>query len=229
MRDLLTAACLLAAGTSLLAAQPSAMTGSDDRRSRGGVSAGMGVTYMNPADIVELVNATPGAVERISQFRSGVEFFGCFSLPLHPEWVLKLEYAYQLGSCNINTTGDPAQYGITVHAPTAILQYVLTERGVYNVRVGVGGGYWFGSVSEKYVYIDDRYDGAGPGFVLDLEGNTAFGDNFYAYLGGTARWQFIGELADANGRSPGNVAVGSATTLHAFGVGARLGFTYYLF
>jgi len=208
--------------------QPAA-GGSMEPRSRGGFSAGMGVVYMSPPDIVDVVNSTPGSLERAPSFKSGVEFFGAGSIPIGRDWLVKVEYAYQLMSYTIATANDIAEYTVTIHCPTVIAQYVLFERGLYNLKIGAGGGFSAGTLSEHFFYIDDRFTGSGPGFVLDLEANTAFGEDFFAYLGANARWQLIGELSDSSGRSPGFSAGGSRPTLQAFGVGARLGFTYYFF
>jgi hypothetical protein len=197
--------------------------------SRGGFSAGMGVISVNAADVVELVNSTAGVVDRAPSFKSGVEFFGAASIPVSRDWLVKVEYAYQLASFNTIAMGGPAEFTVSIHCPTVIAQYVLVERGLYNLKLGAGAGYSVGSLSERYVYIDDSFSGSGPSLVLDLEANTAFGENFYAFLGANARWQLIGELSDRGGRSPGIAADGNRPALHVLGVGARLGFTYYVF
>lgn len=217
--------CLLAFAE-LCQSQPAAGAGS---RSRGGFSGGMGVIYVNAGDVIDLVNSTAGALERVPLFKTGVEFFGAGSIPLSHDWLVKVEYAYQLASFNTATTGGPAEFTVRIHSPTVIAQYVLAERGLYNLKLGAGAGFSVGSLSERYVYIDNSFTGSGPSLVLDLEANTAFGEDFYAFLGADARWQLIGELTDSGGRSPGVAADGSRPTLHVFGVGARLGFTYYLF
>jgi hypothetical protein len=63
---------------------------------------------------------------------------------------------------------------------------------------------------------------------LDAEGNTALGESFYAYLGVNIRWDFIGKLTNDAGLPPYNAGTtGSATTMQFFGLGARLGFTFY--
>jgi hypothetical protein len=196
---------------------------------RSGVSAGMGITYTRASDAVDLVNSTQGALERVGEFNTGVEFFGAFSFPLGEEWMLKLEYGYQIESLNIATAVETAQFTITQHCPTVILQRVLAQEGLFNIKAGAGLGYHFGTLAAKYLYIDDQFTGSGPGMILELEGNTALGEQFFVHLGLNGRWELIGRLSDSLGRSPGLNAAGEQTTLNSFGVGARLGFTYYLF
>lgn len=66
----------------------------------------------------------------------------------------------------------------------------------------------------------------GIGTLLELEGNTALGEDLFAHLGIQTRWDFIGDLKDGKGKSPfGNSA---AASLHFFSIGARLGMTFYL-
>jgi len=197
------------------------------RALRPGFSASMGVSYVNPTDIVNLVNSTPGTTDRVSDFKAAVEFYGGFSLPLSEVWALRVEYAYLLGSYNVASGFGPGEYTFVTHMPSIVGQYVLVNEGVYNVRVGFGGGYHFGSLTQRIANLEDTYAGSGLGVLLDLEANTAFGDHLYGYLGALFRWEFVGGLTNENGQSPRVTTGSSATTLNFFGIGARLGFTYY--
>ena len=49
---------------------------------RGSLSAGMGVSYLAPKDIVALVNVTAIPSERLSPFHAAGEFFGAAAYPL---------------------------------------------------------------------------------------------------------------------------------------------------
>ncbi len=198
-----------------------------------GVSGGLGVSYMRMPDVVDLANiasASLGAYQKLSGFKTAAEFFGAVTIPCSPDWVLKLEYTYMLASYNVPTaygTGQ-AEFNATIHLPSLIIQYVLMNEPVYNVKIGAGGGYHVGALDVSYFTQNDRYSGSGPGFVLDAEGNTAFGESLYAYLGVNVRWDFIGKLTNNAGLPPYNAGdSGSATTMHFFGLGARLGLTYY--
>jgi len=185
---------------------------------------------MSMTDVVDLANATMGNYQRLPEFKSAAEFFGAATVPVSHDWVLKLEYAYVLASYNVSTTfgNGQAEYTAMAHLPSIIVQYVLLNEPVYNVKIGAGGGYHFGTLEAKFFTQDDRYSGTGPGLVLDAEGNTAFGESLYAYLGMNLRWDFIGELTNSMGMTPGVSGEGiAATTMQFFGLGARLGFTFY--
>ncbi|MEW6509347.1 MAG: hypothetical protein AB1428_00160 [Bacteroidota bacterium] len=194
---------------------------------RPGVAAGMGVSYLSARDVVDLVNATAIPGERVAQFRAVAEFFAAVSYPLNDEWIIKAEYAYLAGSYSVPSAFGPADFAITAHLPSVILQYVVAEQGVYNVKLGAGGGYAAGSLTEKYLSLDDRFSGNGGGAVVEIEANTAFGDNLYAYLGANLRWSFVGELVNRASLPPGRGSGGGGTSLNFFGVGARLGVSYF--
>jgi hypothetical protein len=195
-------------------------------KSRAGISAGMGVSYVSPQDVVDYINGAVGSSQRLPEFKSAVEFFGALAFPITADWILKFEYTYLLGTYNVSSQFGPAEFTFGVHMPTLIAQYVLIEEGAYNVKVGSGVGYHFGSLSEKYLTVDDKLTGNGAGALLDLEANTAFGQDFFGYLGGNLRWDFIGKLTNSSRTSTANSA-GPSPTLQFFGIGARLGFTYY--
>jgi hypothetical protein len=218
---------LLVAFVGLLAAGADCQT--PDPTPRGGAGAGMGVDYLKRTDIVNLVNRTPGVLERLPDFKAGAEFFGFVTVPLSATWALKLDYTFMIASYNVETTTGTAEFALTTHAPSVLLQYVLTERGVYNFKIGAGAGPRFGALSEKYLYLDDTFSSTGVGFALELEGNTALGEDLFVHLAAGARWESVGEAKNELGKSPGSATSGSPVTLDGFGVGVRLGLTYYFY
>ncbi len=195
---------------------------------RVGLSAGLGVSYVNAVDIVNRINSSLYSIgvttERLADFNSAVEFYTALTVPIDKDWVAKLEYAYLLASYNVATIYPSSEFSVVTHMPTLIGQYVIVYHETYNVKAGFGLGYHFGSYVERYYTADATYSGSGFGAKLDLEANTAFGENLFAYLGGDLRWEFIGKLS--NSQSP---ATNSEVlpTLHFFSIGAKLGFTYY--
>ena len=190
---------------------------------RTGISIGMGVSYVNPQDIVDYVRGRVGRGQDLPEFKSSVEFFGALSIPLSNDWLLKLEYAYLLGTYNVQTILGPGEFSFSAHMPTVIGQYVLVNEGTYNVKVGAGGGYHVGVLSESFGTLNDKLTGHGLGTVVELEANTAFGEDLYGSIGGNLRWEFIGDLTS----STRAVSAGSIPTLRFFALGVRFGFTYY--
>ncbi len=204
-----------------------AADGGQTPSSRIGISAGMGVSYLTQRDLVDMINGgfTPG--RRVEEFNSAVDFFGSVFIPLSADWALRAEYTYLLNTYNIAAAFGPGEFTTTVHMPTLVVEYILVEEGLYNLSGGLGAGYHVGVLNLKYGTINDTYTATGPGMVMVIHGNTAFGEDLFVHLGVNARWEFLGELRNANGQSPGKGAQGNAATLGSFGVGARLGLSYY--
>lgn len=197
----------------------------DDVVPRVALAAGMGVNLHNAQDIVALINNSGVVSRRVDEFKSGVEFFGSVSVPLSTEWVVKLEYAHLIASYLEGTSFGSAEFSYFVAMPTLIGQYVLHSERMYNFKVGVGGGYHFGAYSQRYSLVDGKYTSTGVGTLIELEANTALGENVFAHLGTQVRWDFVGDLKNASGNSPGGSFV---TSLHFFSIGARLGVAVYL-
>jgi hypothetical protein len=193
-----------------------------------GVSAGMGVDYINQQDLVEMINGSYTLGKRVDQFVAGAEFFGSGRYLLSPDWALKVEYAYIINSYTTDAPYGPGEFTVTVHAPTLIVQYVLFAETHYDIRAGIGAGYRFGALEIAYATVQDRHTASGPGLMADLEGNTALGDNVYVYLGGIVRWDMMEDLRNASGRSPGVNASGRAATLGQFALGVRIGLSWFL-
>lgn len=209
------------------AAAPPAPGDAPEASPRSGIAAGMGVLYLSARDVVDLVNSSANPAERVAQFRAVAEFFGAASFPVSDEWIVKVEYAFLTGSYSVTSFLGAADFSVTAHMPSVIIQYVIAERGLYNLKVGAGGGYYAGTLAEKYLTIDQRFSGTGAGVLAELEANTAFGEHLYAFLGVNLRWSFIGELTSESGRAPGRASGGGGTTLNFFAAGARIGLSYY--
>jgi hypothetical protein len=202
-----------------------AQTGTPEVSHRISITAGMGANYHNAQDIVNLINSNSLITRRVDDFQSGVEFFGTFGVPLSPDWEMKVEYVYLIASYSEGTPYGNAEFSYSLHMPTLIGQYVLHAERTYNFKAGIGFGYHFGAYTQKYSLVDGTYKGSGLGALIELEGNTALGDDVFAHLGTQIRWDFVGDLKNGAGQSPGGTF---ATSLHFFSVGARLGVTVYL-
>ena len=195
--------------------------------SRVAISAGMGVEYLSVPDVVDFINAlvAPYAVQRIPQFKSAVQFFGAVAYPLSQDWVLKAEYLYMLASYSPEV-GVSSDFTLTAHMPSVIVQYVLWDEGLYDLKAGAGVGYHVATLADRFLTINDKLTGSGLGVVADLEGNTAFGDHLFAYLGGDVRWEFIGTMKNSSSGSQTSGVI-AVPTGNGFGIGARLGLSYY--
>lgn len=194
--------------------------------SRIGLVAGMGVSYVNASDIVDLLNGrNPG--NKVPDFKAAVEFYGSALVPVNADWVAKLEYSYLLGTYNVTDLLGATEASFSAHLPSLVGQYVLIDHGLYNVKAGAGMGYHVGSYIERASGAENTYRATGVGALLELEANTAFGENLHGNLGVIMRWEFMGELTSSTGASPAAVRGIPPPTLTMFSAGARLGFSYY--
>jgi hypothetical protein len=192
------------------------------------VSAGMGANYQNPQDIVEMINGTYRPSSRVGEFIVAVDFFGSLHIPVSGSWIAKLEYAYLLTTISTSSAVFGAtEFTLSMHMPTLLLQYALIATPMYNLKAGIGAGVHFGGVEVRYWGLTDSYTASGPALALDLEGETAFAEHVFIYLGADARWSAVGELKNSAGRGAGVNNQGNAAGLHQFGIGARLGFSYH--
>ncbi len=207
----------------LLSAPLRAQAPEEQRFPRWSLAGGMGVAYLRAGDIADYATALSG--RRMSDFTTAVDFFGAADVPLSARWVLSAEYSYLLGG--INDLGPGTELTFRAHLPTLLVRYVLVEEERYNVRVGPGVGYHAGTLTVRYGTIAGDYSGSGPGLKLDVEANTALGENLFARLGVDLRWEFIGALRDAGGGELAAPLGADAPTLHWFSAGARLGATWY--
>ena len=188
----------------------------------------MGVSYVDAVDIVNVVNQDIEASEHVSQFRAGVDFFGAVVLPASEDYCIKLEYAYLLFSYSGTTLyGVSGDFTVVAHLPTLVFQYVLRDEGLYNFKIGTGVGYHFGTFTRNYGAGEERFSGAGPGILLEIEGNSALGDHLFANLVGNLRWDGIGALTNSSGAGPVATAGSPSARLHFFSLGARIGLSYY--
>jgi hypothetical protein len=198
--------------------------------SRFAIAAGMGVEYVSATDIADYINgltASVGVTQRVSSFKAGVGFFGAALMPLSEEFVLKGEYVYFIGSYNVATGYGPAEFTVTSNMPSLILQYVLWDETLYNLKAGVGLGYHFTTLTQKFLTLDGTLDGKGVGSVLELEANTAFGDHLFAYLGADVRFEFVGSLTNDMNSSSSTGSRGLAQpTGKSIILGGRLGLSY---
>jgi hypothetical protein len=191
------------------------------------LSAGMGANYVNPRDVVEMINGTYAPTSRVAQFTAVADFFGAVNVPVSPDWVVKLEYAYSLTTLNVSSSMFGAsEFTLSMHMPSIYLQYVLLATPMYHLKAGAGGGVYFGKLEVRYWGIDASYSAKGPGMALEMEGQTAFAEDLFLYFGANVRWAFVGELKNSAGRAPGVNVHGDAVSLDQFSAGARLGFAY---
>lgn len=173
-----------------------------DARKTVAISGGMGVSYIHASDLIDYMNQFTTANNKVSDFKSAVEFFAAPEISLSSDLGLKVEYAYLLTSYNFSQPSSGSyNFDYAIHMPTALVFYVI-EGEHYFVKLGGGMGYHFGKFTELSPNSgrESRYTSSGVGFKIELMGNTAFGESLYGVIGGDLRLDFIGTLKDSDGR-----------------------------
>ena len=188
---------------------------------------GMGVSLASDPHLVDYINVLVDPSQRVADFATDVEFFGGAEIPVDDEWAAVFEYSYLFKSYNLPTYGN-GTYTIfySLHLPVAMAQYVIPGKG-YFVKLGGGLGYHTGLIEQKTTLYptDITYAAHGVGVKLNAVGQTAFDEHLYAYIGGTLRWEFLGDVKDASGNT---LQYHSQTaSLSMFVVGLAFGLTYY--
>jgi hypothetical protein len=194
------------------------------QRSNITVAAGMGVSYINPFDLVDYMNQFTS--QKVPDFSSAVEFFIAPETCLSEDFNVKLEYAYLLKTQNIVGSFGSYSFDYSFHMPTVLLVYVIDGEGFY-VKIGGGLGYHFGAMTSLTPSSADenRYTSTGLGLKLELMGNTAFGESLYGLIGADLRLDFVGRLKDAAGRNP---MIGDRPVkLNFASAGIKFGLAYY--
>jgi hypothetical protein len=207
--------------------KPRADSSAQRLSSRFAIAAGMGVEYLGATDVTDYINglvASVGGAQRVSSFKAGVGFFGAVLVPITNDFVVKGEYVYFVGSYNSSVSFGQAEFTLTSHWPSVILQYVLWDQSLYNLKAGAGIGYHFTTLTQKFINDNADLKGKGLGTVLEIEANTAFGDHLFAYLGADLRFEFVGTLDRSYGSS--TTGAGGPPTGNAVSAGGRLGLSF---
>jgi hypothetical protein len=193
------------------------------------VIGGLGVTLVNAPSVTDYINRRYNPSERLDDFGVAVEFFGAFGARIHGPWAGKIEYAYLLRTYNLPdpSFGIENTFAYGIHMPTLLAQYVLAGTG-YAVKLGGGLGYHVATFTEEIVLEGKRsYTSRGLGLKAEAEGNTAFDEHFFGYIGVDLRANVMTEFKTAEGRrlviSPENDNAG----MSFFGIGLKFGFVYY--
>ena len=193
------------------------------------VFGGMGIALVSAPDMVEYINATSISSQRVDDFGTAINFFGGIEFPIAEGWGVKVEHSYLFKSYNfMGTNGALYDLLYEVQAPSVMLQRVYTGKG-YFIKAGAGGGYHFGSVTQKTSTfgIETHYTASGIGIKGEIVGQTAFDEDFFGYIGGEFGWEFLGKVKDGKGVLLSNSLRRQDASLNYFFAGLRFGVVYY--
>lgn len=194
---------------------------------------GMGASYGNNKSLntfigYELPNYnTLTESQKLSDFRTGLEFFVNAERQVTKNIGLKIDYGYFIKSNKLDLYQSNS-YDYTNHQIYLGINYIIP--GEYHfLKFGVGGGTVFSSLDSKS-YINNIGIFTSTGILAKAEGtfSVQMGKNLAGYLNGYIGNVFSGTLKDSNGKELKNV-IGDPVDLNSFMLGLRLGIEFYIF
>lgn len=201
-----------------------------ERKNTVAVFAGMGVHMVSAPGVVEYINAVSTLAQRVDDFGAAVDFFGGVEFPIDDEWGIKIAHSYLFKSYTFAEKVNGTTYEIfyATQSPSIIIQKIIVGKG-YFVKFGAGGGYHFGTLTQKISTFGTttEYTSNGIGVKTEVVGQTAFDENVYGYIGGSLGWEFIGDLKENDNKKLPMPNSAKTVSLNYFHAGIRFGMNYY--
>jgi hypothetical protein len=188
-------------------------------------SASMGLDFKSSPTLKDYINLyfAKGS-NQIASFKSSVSFSTEVDFKPISSFALGFEYNLQIDSYSAPAgAGGIYDISYSVHRPSIIGYYVIPGQG-YQFKFGGGLGYRYASLREK-IYSSIDYTATGFGVILKAEGNTLLSKNLYALIGGSLRYDSIGDLSDGSNKITNN-STGENVNLNAISLGIYLGLTF---
>lgn len=192
-------------------------------------SLGMGIEYSSTPSYTEYLRNELALSSRdsIKTFSTGIEFFGSFEYGFTNTISGKIDYSYYLRSNNYTISYYVFDYTIKSHQPYAMVFYNSINKN-FSFKIGAGAGYHFQVLENNISSINTlTYTSSGPA----LKGEVIFAPKFSPMLETYISGFFFGTTTTPLKDGNGNVlksTTGEEVKLGSFGVGARLGLSFYL-
>lgn len=193
-------------------------------------SLGMGINYSaSPSFTDYFKNELPaGTHDSIKTYSTGVEFFGGLEYGLSKTLSAKIDYSYYVRSNLYRFIYYIFDYTVTAHQPYIML-YFNNTNSKFRFKLGAGAGYHFYSLKNNVSASNQLYYTAGGfSFRGEFIFNPKFSKILETYLSGYVFGSTTSNLKDASGNTLKGTATGKEVNLGGYGVGARLGLSFYL-
>lgn len=189
------------------------------------ISSGMGIDLVYNPSIEEYVNVNFFDPEnKLKTFNKSLSVFGELTYSLNEKYQIGLEYNHTFFFYS-STYRNNYNLDYEIYKPTLIGYYVFPGNG-YEFKFGGGIGYRYAVLEEK-IFSTQEYNSSGVGILFKACGNTALGDNFYAYIGANLRFDYLGE-PDANGIKLVDQKTKENVNLNSLSFGIKLGVSYFI-
>ena len=203
------------------------------KKSYTSISFGMGALYGNNPSLKNFIQyripdySRLTRDEQLSEFFTGLDFFGGIERQITKKFSIKGEYSYFLKSYNVKFY---SQYDFSYysHQPYLMFFYVIPQEYSY-LKIGAGTGYINSKLSVKEYGTENSYNSNGFGFKTELILNAQIGRNFAGYLSGYLSKTFLSNLKDNNGKELLTNVTNETVNLSSLGAGIRLGVEIFIF
>jgi hypothetical protein len=193
------------------------------------LSIGMGISMSTAPSFVDYVRNDLPIVNKdsVKSFGVGFEFFGAAEYDVSKEFSLKLDYSYFVKNLSVTYAYFTYNYFYFIHQPYVMGFYVLRKNN-YGFKFGGGLGYHFAHMTKDIgagSYLD--YNASGVAYRGEIEFYSFLSERLGSYVSGFIMGSSIGTLKDSNNNALKNSGTGGDVNLGGFGIGARLGISYY--
>ncbi|MCX6165732.1 MAG: hypothetical protein NTU73_12880 [Ignavibacteriae bacterium] len=197
------------------------------------ISFGMGAMYGNNPSLKNFIQYKIPDYSRLtrdaqlSEFYTGLDFFGGVERQITKKFSIKGEYSYFLKSYNVKFY---SQYDFSYysHQPCLMFFYVIPQEYSY-LKIGAGTGYIYSKLSVREYGTENSYTSNGFGFKTELILNAQIGKSFASYISGYLSKTFLSNLKDNNGKELLTNGTNETVNLSSLGAGIRLGVEIFIF
>jgi hypothetical protein len=196
-------------------------------------SFGMGALYSNNPSLKKFIqNKIPlyntlGPNDQLSEFYTGIDFFGGLEKQITKNFSIKGEYSYFVKSYNVNYFPQ-YNFSYSNHQPYLMFYYIIPQEYSY-IKLGAGTGYILSKLTVKEFGAENSYTSGGVGFQAEAILNAQIGKSFAGYLSVYFVNTILPGLKDSNGKELLNNVTGETVNLSSFGAGIRFGVEIFIF
>lgn len=189
------------------------------------ISGGMGLDLVYSPSLNDYINDNFfDSKNELKTFNKSLSVFGEIDYKIDEKYQIGLEYNHSFFFHSTPLHGN-YEFNYTVYKPSIIGYYVIPGDG-YEFKFGGGLGFRYVSAEEK-IFTTDEFTSSGIGLLVKAIGNTALGDNFYAYISADIRYDYLSEPEKDGGKITNGYS-NEILNLNSLSFGIKLGVSYFI-
>lgn len=191
------------------------------------IVGGMGISFVYNPSLNDYIKNN-WAVEEVQSFSSTAEFYGEVDYSISSKYQIGLEYVYSLYGYSSFKNNMNYELDYAHHKPSILGYYVISGEG-YKFKFGGGVGIRTVELTESIGTTEkgaQKFSTTGFGILGRVQGHTALGENLYANIGSTIRYDAPGEPANGETKLHDTLTNGDVN-INSFSVSVNIGFSYF--